>query len=104
MDEELWQSLVSPWKIPVSQTICRPVGCLECRETGYLGRVGIYEILMLTPALRRLIQPDMDVSRIREQAMREGMYPLHISGAKKICAGLTTLDEVFRVAGVGDKL
>ena len=58
VDEELWQSLISPWKIKQTGPIFRPVGCLECRETGYLGRVGIYEMLTITPAIRSLIRPD----------------------------------------------
>jgi general secretion pathway protein E len=77
----------------------KPKGCLECRETGYLGRVGIYEMLKITPALRQLIKPDMDVSSVQEQAIRDGMHPLRISGALKICLGLTTVEEVLRVAG-----
>jgi len=102
IDDDLWQSLVSPWKIAKPKTIFLPGGCLECRETGYLGRMGIYEMLRTTPALRRLIRADTDVMKLREQAMKEGMHPLHISGAQKTCAGLTTIEEVFRVAGTGE--
>ena len=51
--------------------------------------MGIYEILTMTPALRSFIGPEMDLGKLREQAIKEGMHPLHISGALKICAGVT---------------
>lgn len=101
VDEDVWQTLVSPWKIARTGTIYKPVGCLECRETGYKGRTGIFEILVLTPTMRKLIKADTDIAAVRAQAVREGMYPLHISGAQKVCAGQTTVREVFRVAGTG---
>lgn len=101
IDEQQWQALVNPWRIEKTNAISKPVGCLECRETGYRGRTGIYEILTVTPALRDLIKQDTDIAALRAQAFKEGMYPLHISGAQKICAGLSTVEEVFRVAGSG---
>jgi general secretion pathway protein E len=101
-DEEMWKSLVSPWRIAPPSPVFVPGGCLECRETGYLGRVGIYEILTMTPALRSFIGSEMDLGKLREQAIKEGMHPLHISGALKICSGLTGMEEVFRVAGGGE--
>ena len=77
---------------------------MECRETGYLGRVGIYEMLTVTPALRSLIRPDSDLSRIRNLAEKQGMTPLHIAGALKVCCGLTSIEEIFRVAGRVDSV
>ncbi len=99
VDEELWHSLVNPWKAAPPQTAYNPKGCLECRETGYLGRVGIYEILKISSVLRQMIQPDMNLSAVRDQAVKDGMRPLRISGARKVGAGISTLDEVFRVTG-----
>ena len=66
--------------------------------TGYYGRLGLYEIMTLTPTLRRLIHADAEDAKIREQAYREGMKPLRVSGASKIAAGLSTLEEVMKVA------
>ena len=66
--------------------------------TGYRGRVGIYEILLLSPDMKQLIADGADLARIRDLAYREGMKPLRISGAMKIASGLTTLAEVFKVA------
>ncbi len=102
VDQDLWNSLISPWKIEQTDSIYRPAGCLECRETGYRGRVGIYEMLTLDPAIRSLIKPDSDLSKIREQAEKHGMTPLHIAGALKVCSGLTSVEEIFRVAGPVD--
>jgi general secretion pathway protein E len=98
-DEDLWRSLINPWNIEQAGTVHRPAGCLECRETGYRGRVGIYEMLTISPGIRDLIRPDADISTIREQAVKEGMYPLHIAGALKVCSGQTSIEEIFRVAG-----
>ena len=97
-DEKAWTDLVAPWKAKMPTHIYHPVGCLECRMTGYLGRIGIYEILMLTPDINKLVTSSADLARIREAAAREGMKPLRISGAMKIAAGVTTIDEVMKVA------
>jgi general secretion pathway protein E len=93
-----WDEFVAPWKAKRPEHVYRPVGCLECRNTGYLGRVGLYEILLLSPAIRKLINAEADVAKIREHAYKEGMKPLRISGALKVAMGLTTLDEVLKVA------
>ncbi|MDD2743694.1 MAG: GspE/PulE family protein [Rhodocyclaceae bacterium] len=93
-----WRALVAPWKSSEPTQLFHPVGCLECRMTGYSGRVGIYEILMNSPEVRKLIRPQMEVAKVREQAIREGMRPLRISGALKVAQGLTTLEEIIKVA------
>jgi general secretion pathway protein E len=93
-----WEDFVAPWKAKRPAHVYRPVGCLECRNTGYLGRIGLYEILLLTPEIKRLINTEADVAKIRELAYKEGMKPLRISGAMKVALGLTTLEEVLKVA------
>ncbi len=98
VDDEAWHNLVRPWKVAKPPSACLTDGCLECRHTGYLGRMGIYEVLVLTPTLRKLIRPDADVAALRKQATRDGMQTLRLSGARKVYAGLTTIDEVTRVA------
>jgi general secretion pathway protein E len=102
-DEEMWNQLVAPWKASRPPQLYQPVGCLECRMTGYSGRVGIYEIMQMTPDLKKLVRPDTEMSRLREQAYREGMKALRISGASKAAQGLTTLEEVMKVAPPGDQ-
>jgi len=97
-DDETWKSLTSPWKGEKPAQVMRPVGCLECRMTGYYGRMGIYEVMLVSPTIRRLITREADDRAIREQAFKDGMKPLRVSGAMKIAAGLTTADEVMKVA------
>ena len=98
-DVEMWNSLSRPWKAAVPEKIFGPVGCLECRQTGYNGRVGIYEMLVMSAKVKRLISSsDCDIAAIRQQAQQEEMRALRISGIQKVAAGQTTLDEVFRVA------
>ena len=93
-----WEEFVAPWKSKRPTHIYKPVGCLECRNTGYTGRIGLYEILLLSPEVRRLINAEADLAKIRDQAYKEGMKPLRISGAMKVAMGLTTLEEVLKVA------
>ena len=101
-ESELWDELVAPWKTGRPAQFQHQVGCLDCRMTGYSGRIGIYEILLLSPELRKLVTHNADVARIRETACREGMKPLRISGAMKVAAGTTTLEEVIKVAPPAD--
>lgn len=98
-----WQELVAPWKVSAPTKVYRPVGCLECRNTGYLGRQGIYEIMLLTENLKEKITPDFNLQDLRRLAMKEGMRTLRLSGAQKIAAGLTTMEEVLRVAPPAEK-
>ena len=97
-----WRSLVAPWKSAEPTQIWQPVGCLECRMTGYSGRVGVYEILVNSPEIRRMIKPLTEIPKLREQAFREGMRPLRISGALKVAQGITSLEEVIKVAPPSD--
>jgi len=98
ISEEDWSELVGPWKLPRPDTIYQASGCLECRMTGFRGRTGLYEMLPITPALKKLVTKDADLAKIKAQAYKDGMQPLRISGAEKIAAGLTTLDEVLKTA------
>jgi general secretion pathway protein E len=97
-DDPTWEELVTPWKARRPNRIYRPVGCLECRMTGFRGRSGIYEVMLLTPGVKRMVNAEADIGRIREQAYKDGMKSLRISGALKVAAGLTTFEEVLKVA------
>ncbi|MDZ7840530.1 MAG: GspE/PulE family protein [Gammaproteobacteria bacterium] len=97
VDERQWRALTQPWKVSMPTESYNVVGCLECRNTGYLGRLGLYEILKMTPDMRGLINENTDLSALREQGYKEGMQPLRISGARKIAGGMTTMEEVMRV-------
>ncbi|BFM13568.1 GspE/PulE family protein [Simiduia litorea] len=103
VDAAAWQQLVAPWKAQAPTKIYRPVGCLECRNTGYLGRLAIYEIMMLSDSVKALIKDDGDLMVLRKQAVKEGMRTLRLSGAQKVGAGLTTIEEVMRVAPAPDR-
>lgn len=97
LDEAMWNSLVYPWKAAVPRVVYRPVGCLECRMTGFLGRLGLYEMLGMSNDMRRLIAGTAEGVAVREQAIRDGLKPLKLAGAQKIAAGLTTMEEVLKV-------
>jgi general secretion pathway protein E len=99
-----WQELVAPWKVNVPAKVYQPIGCLECRNTGYLGRQGIYEILVLSESIKERVTADCNLLDMRRQAMKEGMRTLRLSGAQKIAAGLTTMEEVLRVAPPPEKV
>jgi general secretion pathway protein E len=98
IDETLWKELVAPWRSPVPHPVYKPVGCLECRRTGYLGRTGLIELLLITDKLREVIAHGGEIMQVRNQAAREGLRSLRVSGAEKIANGITTVDEVLRAA------
>ena len=97
LEESDWQALTRPWQAPVPTGAQHAVGCVECRDTGYRGRAGVYEIMLMSDSVKALISADLDLTAIRRQAFKEGMRSLRLSGAQKISAGLTTLEEVLRV-------
>jgi general secretion pathway protein E len=97
-DGEEWRALVRPYRVAPPGAVSVAQGCLECRHTGYRGRVGIYETMILTPSMREHIKPNADSRVLRDLVIKEGMQPLHLSGARKVYTGLTTIEEVQRVA------
>lgn len=99
---EDWAALTAPHRARPPATAWVPVGCDECRHTGYRGRVGIFEIMTVNDSLRQLITPACDTRAIRTEALKSGMRPLRLSGALKVHAGLTTPAEVFSVAPIDD--
>lgn len=98
IDAEQWKELVKPWKPAKPKKIYKAVGCLECRNTGYMGRMGLYEMFTYSPALKKMMSEDASVDDIRQQAIKENMRVLRLSGAQKVGQGLTTVEEVLRVA------
>ena len=92
-----WQELVQPWRAPVPAQVYKAQGCEHCRHTGYQGRVGLYEIMPLSNELKKLVAADANLDTLKQQAYREGVQPLRLSGAKRISEGLTTIEEVMRV-------
>ena len=102
VDEGVWQQLVHPFPLPAPAQVARPVGCRACRETGYSGRQGIYELLVNSPEVAACIVPDMESRKVREVAMSEGMRTLRLAGAARVASGHTTIEEVMRVAPLFD--
>ena len=96
IDEKTWSEFVYGDDIEMG-TPYKPAGCLECRQTGFLGRVGLYEMLEMTNAIKPLVKPDGDLQELRAQAKQDGMLSLRHSGAKKVALGHTTMEEVLRV-------
>ena len=84
------------WRCPNNST--GPSGCKHCRETGYLGREGIYEVLVASSDVQDTITEHHSVPAIRASAMTGGMVPLRLAGAEKVIRGETTIEEVLRVA------
>ncbi|HEL4833491.1 TPA: type II/IV secretion system protein [Stenotrophomonas maltophilia] len=82
---------------PDAATPCRPVGCLECRRTGFLGRIGLYELLPLGSRLRGQIRADIDLAGFSRAARAEGLRTLRQAGLEKVAQGLTTIEEVLSV-------
>ncbi|MGV7208939.1 GspE/PulE family protein [Oxalobacteraceae bacterium A2-2] len=97
LSEDLWQSLGGPWHLPKPGRIYRPVGCPECRQTGYRGRTGLYELLTVTQQFSELVQEETDIHALRRQSVADGMKPLRLAGALKVQQGETTADEVLKV-------
>lgn len=97
LNEQEWQHLATDYPLPRPEFVFKAVGCEECRHTGYKGRIGIYEFMPLSLTTKQLIGADANLNQLRQQAKKEGVEPLRISGARKILEGVTTLEEVLRV-------
>jgi general secretion pathway protein E len=102
-ERQVWRELVAPWKANEPSTVYQAVGCLECRMTGFSGRLGLYEIMLMSPEVRKQVRGQTDLAQLRELIYREGTRPLRISGALKVAAGQTTLEEVVKVAPPADE-
>ncbi len=102
LDLDAWRELTQPWTMEPPPQVARPVGCKLCRDTGYMGRQGIYEVLVNSPAVQSHITPQLETGDIRKVAMSEGMHTLRLSGASRVARGETTIEEVMRVAPILD--
>ena len=97
LSDDVWQSLGGSWNLPKPAMVYRPIGCPECRQTGYRGRTGLYELLTVSESFTRLIGESVDLAGLRQQSVSDGMKPLRIAGAMKIIEGATTAEEVLKV-------
>jgi len=101
VSEEDWAALGTNNHIEKPASMCESVGCKKCRNTGFLGRQGIYEMMPFSRELSELVSSEASLEAIKKEALAEGMNTLLMAGAKKIAQGLTTIGEVVRVAGGG---
>ncbi len=97
IEPQTWEALTRPWKVKGPKKAFEAVGCLECRETGFKGREGIYEVMPFTERLQQHSDNKGDLPALRTQAYKEGMLSLRLSGAQKVAAGITTVKEILRV-------
>jgi general secretion pathway protein E len=96
-DQQAWQALVQSCPMQMPEKIYQPGGCLKCRNTGYSGRQGVYEIMPLSKSLIKTIAANSDIQPLRERAVKLGMKPLRLAGAEKVANGITSIEEVMRV-------
>lgn len=97
INEQEWKHLTFDYEIEMPNFVFQAVGCEACRHTGYKGRIGIYEFMPLSLESKQLIGANANLNQLRHQAKKEGIEPLRIGGARKVLAGMTTLEEVLRV-------
>ncbi|OEZ57034.1 type II secretion system protein E [Duganella sp. HH105] len=104
LTDDIWHSIGGAWDLPKPAVVYRAVGCPECRQTGYRGRTGIYELLTVTEGFSDMVREETDIQALRRQSVADGMKPLRIAGAMKVQEGVTTADEVLKVtAALGMK-
>jgi len=96
LSDEVWQALGGAWNLPKPAPVYRPIGCPECRQTGFRGRTGLYELVTVTEAFAALVQEETDLAALRRQSVADGMKPLRIAGAYKVAEGVTTAEEVLK--------
>ena len=94
-DPEALAALIRPWKLSGGLRAYKPVGCVDCRMTGFRGRMGLYELLTVTEPFKTLVHDNPSIDALRRQATRDGMRPLRLAGALRAAEGLTTLEEVI---------
>ncbi|MCR5865051.1 GspE/PulE family protein [Aquincola sp. J276] len=93
---ETLDAAAHPWRLKGAVRAYRPVGCLECRMTGFRGRAGLYELMVMSDAARAAVHPVLDPAALRRQALADGMHPLRLAGVMKVADGSTTIEEVLR--------
>jgi general secretion pathway protein E len=95
IDDKKWKLLTDGFGFPAPDKLMQPVGCNECRRTGYLGRTAIYEMMPMTKHLRGLLTKDLELPKFRAAAVADGMRTLRLSAAEQVAKGVTTLEEVL---------
>ena len=94
-DREALNEIIKPWKINGGYHPYKPVGCVDCRMTGFMGRMGIYELLTTSELFKAQVNKEPSIDAIRRQAVADGMRPLRLAGVLRVAEGITTLEEVL---------
>ena len=91
----MFEGVIKPWQANGLYAPYKPVGCVDCRLTGFKGRMGLYELMQLTEVFKDKVNREPSMDALRRQAVTDGMRPLRVAGAMRVAEGLTTLDEVL---------
>ena len=92
---EALAEVVKPWKISGDYKPYKPVGCVDCRMTGFMGRMGLYELLVVSEAFKDKVSREPNMDALKRQAVTDGMRPLRLAGALRVAEGLTVMEEVL---------
>ena len=92
---ETLDAVIKPWTINGGYRPYKPVGCVDCRMTGFMGRMGLYELLTVSEEFKKKVTQDPNTEALRRQAVADGMRPLRLAGALRVAEGVTVLDEVL---------
>ncbi|NDP37833.1 MAG: type II/IV secretion system protein [Rhodoferax sp.] len=92
---EALAEVVKPWQINGAYKPFKPVGCVDCRMTGFMGRMGLYELLVVSEAFKEKVNREPNADGLKRQAVLDGMRPLRLAGALRVAEGLTVLEEVL---------
>jgi general secretion pathway protein E len=94
-DRAALEALAKPWKMQGEYRAYKAVGCVDCRMTGFRGRMGLYELLTVSEAFRNLVTAAPSIEALRRQGVSDGMRPLRLTGALKVAEGTTTIEEIL---------
>ncbi|MBC7706685.1 MAG: Flp pilus assembly complex ATPase component TadA [Rhodoferax sp.] len=92
---EALAEVVKPWLINGVYRPFKPMGCVDCRMTGFLGRMGLYELLVVSEAFKSTVSREPNTDALRRQAVQDGMRPLRLAGALRVAEGVTVMAEVL---------
>lgn len=92
---ESLQDMIKPWKLSGDYKPFKPVGCVDCRMTGFMGRMGLYELLVASEGFKDRVNHEPSIDALRRQAVTDGMRPLRLAGALRVAEGLTVVEEVL---------
>ncbi len=98
ISEKVWMDFVESKEIKQPEKLYTAKGCENCRHTGYIGRTGLYEILPISDAFKKLFSINTNLSDLKQQLITEKIDTIKLSGIKKIIDGITTIEEVLKVA------